>query len=360
MSIKIDTLVNPKVIYYDNNIDSSNIYTARANSIISKFPNAEIRRVNSHWNIKELNQDESNVESWVKNKRDYLILGIKKGISFRDNGRSTDFIAPSQSSGCAMACQFCYTARRKGYANPVTVFLNTDQVAKAIDAHQQNLGPKHSPNQCDPNLWTYEIGENSDVSVDAYLSTNIKYLVAYARSMTNAKLSFATKYVNYDMLDYDPQRKTRIRFSLMPQAISKYVDIKCSPIEERIAAINDFYKAGYEVHVNFSPVILYPQWKQDYLDLFDLLDSSISQEVKDQLKCEVIFLTHNQDLHDLNLQWNPKGEDFLWKPSIQENKLSQNGMTNIRYKYQLKSKYIESFKNLLNSKIPYCQIRYIF
>ncbi|VWX48406.1 hypothetical protein NOVOSPHI9U_160001 [Novosphingobium sp. 9U] len=44
----------------------------------------------------------------------------------RPNGRSADFIAPSSSNGCAMACAYCYVGRRKGYANPISVCVNID------------------------------------------------------------------------------------------------------------------------------------------------------------------------------------------------------------------------------------------
>ncbi len=358
--MKIENLLDPKVIFYDKNINSKEFWQKRAELIISKYPKATVKEVNSHWNIPELNQDPSKAESWAKNKKDYLVLGIKKGDQFRENGRSTDFIAMSQSSGCALVCSYCYINRRKGYANPITTFLNIDDIVNSIKNHQSALGPKTSPNQCDPDYWTYEIGENSDVSVDAYVSTNISTLISKAKTFEHAKLSFATKHVNYNMLSYDPQRKTRIRFSLMPEKVSKVVDVKTTNITERIQAINQFYEAGYEVHLNFSPVILYPDWKNDYRNLFKEIDATLSQKVKDQLKCEIIFLTHNEEMHELNLLWHPKSEDYLWKPSIQEQKQSLNGMTNIRYQYQLKSKYIKSFQDLMAQEIPYCQIRYCF
>ncbi len=68
------------------------------------------------------------VRDWVRTKRSVLVLGSKKSLSARPNGRSADFIAPSTSNGCAMACSYCYVPRRKGYANPVTVFCNIERI----------------------------------------------------------------------------------------------------------------------------------------------------------------------------------------------------------------------------------------
>ena len=148
----------------------------------------------------------------------------------------------------------------------------------------------------------------------------------------------------------------------MPTHVSKLVDVRTDNIEKRIAAINDFYDAGYEVHVNFSPVIVYggKQWRNDYRDLFRQLDAALRPDVRAQLKCEVIFLTHNQWQHQANLAINPKAEELLWVPELQESKVSQYGGWNIRYQHELKRKMIGIFEELVRDEIPWCGIRYIF
>jgi DNA repair photolyase len=134
--------------------------------------------------------------------------------------------------------------------------------------------------QADSELWVYELGTNSDLSVDAAISDNVRDLVTLFRTMPNAKATFATKFVNRDLLDYDPQGRTRIRFSLMPPETSKLVDVRTSRIEDRVLTINDFVDAGYEVNVNFGPVILKDGWRNDYAALFAMLDDALSEKAK--------------------------------------------------------------------------------
>ena len=67
------------------------------------------------------------------------------------------------------------------------------------------------------------------------------------------------------------------------------MDVRTSPMSERIAAINDFVAAGYEVHLNLSPVILYDGWLEDYRALLTEVDDTLSPTAKAQLKAEVIF-----------------------------------------------------------------------
>jgi len=349
-------LLAPKAIYLEAAVESF----ARGRQILDRFPKAERIIVDSHWKIPGLFGFEGNVSDWNKIKRDVLVLGVKKSLRAEPNSRSSDFIAPSHSNGCAMSCSYCYVPRQKGYANPISVFVNIEQISAYLNRHASKLGWKAEPTQIDPKFWVYDIGCNSDCSVDAMASDNVRDLVRLFRTLPNAKASFATKFVNRDLLSYDPQRKTRIRLSLMPQAMAKLVDVRTSAIAERIASINEFFAAGYEVHLNFSPVIYYEGWEADYRELFDHLAQVLSPEVKAQLGAEIIFLTHNEKLHQINLGWHPKGEELLWKPELQETKYSQMGGRNLRYKRGLKSELVDEFSALLTRHLPECQIRYAF
>ncbi|AGZ41390.1 spore photoproduct lyase family protein [Actinoplanes friuliensis] len=332
----------------------------RGKEILARFPEAQLVEVDSHQRIPELHGDEANVHRWVRIKREALVLGVKKTLTARPNGRSADFIAPSTANGCAMACAYCYVPRHKGYSNPVTVFANIDKITGYVHRHVARQGTKPAPNECDPEAWVYDIGENSDCSLDARISDNVRDLVELFRWLPTAKASFATKHVNRDLLDWDPQGRTRIRFSLMPARDAKILDIRTSPIAERIAAIDDFVAAGYEVHVNFSPVVVRDGWLADWAELLDQLDAGIGAAAKAQLAAEVIFLTHNRDLHEVNLGWHPKAEELIWRPELQQPKRSQNGSWNVRYRTGAKGGYVAALTELIAARTPYCRIRYAF
>ena len=116
----------------------------RGQEILARFPDAVQVEVASHWQIPELHGNAGNVERWVRVKTETLVLGVKKSLSARPNGRSADFIAPSTSNGCAMACAYCYVPRRKGYANPITVFTNIDKITRYLRGHVRRQGVKGS------------------------------------------------------------------------------------------------------------------------------------------------------------------------------------------------------------------------
>ena len=332
----------------------------RGQQVRARFPAAEVVEVDSHWRIPELHGNAGNVERWVRVKTEDLVLGVKKTLAVRPNGRSADFIAPSAANGCAMACAYCYVPRRKGYANPITVFTNIDGITAALARHVARQGPKAEPNQCDPDAWVYDLGENSDCSVDALVSDNVADLIGFFRDRPTAKASFATKHVNRDLLALDPRGRTRVRFSIMPPADARQLDLRTSPVPERIAAVDDFVAAGYEVHLNLSPVVLRGGWLHDWAELLRHVDDVLSPAAKAQAAAEVILLTHNEDLHEVNLGWHPRAEQVLWRPDLQERKRSENGAVNVRYDRANKARAVQAVRDLVAEHAPWLRIRYAF
>jgi spore photoproduct lyase len=332
----------------------------RGREVLARWPDAERVEVASHWRIPELAGDEANAARWVRIKTEALVLGVKSSLTARRNGRSSDFVAPSTANGCAMACAYCYVPRRKGYANPVTVFANIEQITGYLARHVARQGVKPAPDQVDPAAWVYDIGENSDCSLDARLSDNVRDLVGLFRGLPTAKASFATKHVNRDLLDWDPRGRTRVRFSLMPERDSRLLDVRTDRVADRIAAVDDFVAAGYEVHVNLSPVVVRDGWLADWADLLDALADGTGPAFKAQAAAEVIFLTHNEPLHEVNLRWHPRAEEVLWTPATQEPKRSQTGGRNVRYRSGFKGARVRELTDLVEARAPWLRVRYAF
>lgn len=348
-----------KRIYVQRSIYGDFLWRANAENIISRFPDAEVVEVESHWKILELT--EADAGDWMQMKRENLVLGIKSGLTHTKNGRSADFIAASNSNGCLSSCQYCYVARRKGSSNPLTIFVNIEEIAYSIRKHQKKLGAKIEPNQCDEKFWTYDIGCNADLAADSFVCDNPAFMVKEFATMDFAKGTFATKTVRDEYWTaIDPKGKTRIRYSLMPQPIARYVDIGTSPISERIKSTNVLVDAGYEVHFSFAPIIVYDGdlWKDAWTEMWREIDDTLTDKAKAQLKCEAFFLTHSKDLHETNMQWNARGEDFLWNPGLQVPK--KTAPDTLVYDYDFRRRELAEFLQMLDKYLPYCPVRYSF
>ena len=279
----------------------------------------------------------------------------RKSMTIRESGRSSDYITPSFGYGCLLDCTYCYMKRHleKG----LTISKNVNQILSEINNHSYFVADVKKPNQTHESYITYDIACNEDFALHRKYHDWEK-IFDFFKNHPNAMATFATKIIPIEFINYNPEGKVRIRFSLMPQSVSDYLEPNTPKIIDRIKSVNAFIEAGYDVHLNFSPVIVYKNWLEDYKYLFQMCNDYI--DYKDEVKCEVIFLTHNENKHKVNLENNKIGEALLWTPINQESKISSYGGKNIRYRHDLKSDYIKSFKKLHEEIIPWNKIRYIF
>ena len=281
----------------------------------------------------------------------------RKSMKIRPSGRSSDFITPSFGFGCLYKCSYCYM--RRHVPNSLTIANNPDDILIAIERHADTLPYPKIPNQTHKEYYTYDFSCNEDFVLHAKYH-DWRLIFNYFKYHEMAMGTAATKYVNKELLMYEADRKIRIRFSIMPQVISSVLEPNTSKIIDRIKAVNDFYEAGYDVHLNYSPIVMYDKHEEDYKALFKLVDDIVDNSIKEKVKAECIFMTHNKKMHEYNVENKVKGEELLWKPEIQESKVSQYGSRNIRYKWNKKNVYINDFIDSHQDTIPWQTVRYIF
>ena len=279
----------------------------------------------------------------------------RKTFKIPYSGRSSDYISPSFIYGCLLDCSYCYMKRHK--PKGISVATNIEDILTAINNHVIFFADVKKPNQTHEKYITYDIGCNQDWGLD-YKYIYWEGVFDFFKNHDKAFATFATKMIPKNMLKYNPEKKVRIRFSLTPQKVANIIEPNTAKLIDKIKAVDQFINAGYDVHLNYSPVVYHNKWLEFYKEVFELVDKHVKN--KDIVKSEVIFLTHNENKHNYNLEHGIKGEEFLWVPSIQEEKTSKMGGINVRYKYQLKYKMIEQFKQLHHSIIPWNTIRYIF
>jgi spore photoproduct lyase len=282
-----------------------------------------------------------------------------KTLITRSNTRSADAISPNFIFGCAGTCKYCYSKRNKNFRENVYLNKNTDEILSNVNDWTYNQQWPKVPNQVDPNYYFVDIGCSTDIPL-MWKQYDWPKVLEWFGQHERCAATFATKWVNYDLLPHS-YNKNRIRFSLMPQHIADIVEPKMSPISKRIEAINHFKAEGWEVHINFSPIIAYKGHLDDYKRLFEEVDKNISD--KNKVFAECIYLTHAHGLHNINLEAGlEEAEKLMWTPQWQENKQSQYKSSDqvVRYNYELKKELVRRFRELHDEVIPWNTIRYIF
>ena len=279
---------------------------------------------------------------------------IRQSLKIRPSGNSSDFISPSFGWGCLYNCSYCYMKRHK--PDGLSIAKNTNQILTEINNHSIFAIPT-KPNQTHQKYITYDIGSNEDFAFHAK-HHEWKRIFDFFKRNDKIMASFATKYVNKELLKYNPEGKIRIIFSMIPKNKRELHEPNTSTILERIQAIDKFKEAGYDVHLNFSPIIVYDGWLDDYEELFALINNNVRNE--EGIFAECIFLTHNANKHYSNLLNNlNKEEKDLWTPEMQEDNISKYGSENVRYHHTLKDQFVDAFIKEHDNVIPWNKIRYI-
>lgn len=273
-----------------------------------------------------------------------------KTLVTRDNDRSSDAIAPNFIYGCLGGCMksYCYVARYNH--DKVYINENTDQILSSIQSWVETKPWPKVPNQVDDTYYCVDIGCSTDVSLH-HKHYDWQLVMDFFNNNPKLKTTFATKYpTKFPIVKYNlTPGKHRIRVSLMPQKISSILEPNTDSIADRIAMI-PVLQTKMEVHINFSPIVYYPTWLEDYEELFQQLQGL-------EFKSECIFVTYNKMQAERN---NSEVNYYLWQPLIQEAKDSEYAADNIRYERHFKQKLINDFQILYSKYFPLESIRYIF
>jgi spore photoproduct lyase len=286
---------------------------------------------------------------------------VTKTIKCKENGRSADITSANFILGCGFKdenyfnCLYCYVNR---YGRDIVyVNDNIDEILNECDKWVNNQPIIKIPNQVDDKWYYADISCNTDINL-MWNYYNWEYVFDWFKNHPRLAATFASKYTNERLLHYEPNGKIRVRMSLMPQNISDLVEPKTSKILSRIKFAQKLYEKSFSSHFNLSPIIVQESWLKDYKELFKIINNEVSEDFKKQCGLECIFATYSEMTHKYNVE---KGinDSILWQPNIQEEKISEYGGKALRYKYQLKAKWIEEFKQLLKQELN-IPIRYIF
>ena len=269
-----------------------------------------------------------------------------KTLDTKENDNSSNCIAPNIIYGCQGNCKsYCYMARYNG--DRVFVNSNVDEIFESVVEWEKTYTKR--PDQQDPVYTMVDIACNSDlVLMQRHMPEPLlDYLKRYD-DHPRLNSTMATKYPSLLTLDVNNfNKKPRVRVSLMPQIYSDVLEPKMQPITSRIEDINRLKELGWEVHINYSPLIFYPGWDKEYKNLF-LQVKTIAGENK----CEVIALTN----HKLQMEKASTEAQELMKYSSEV----KNSSGVMRYPIKHKNRLIEEFKQIYSQFFDLSTIRYIF
>lgn len=270
-----------------------------------------------------------------------------KTLVTKDNNNSANCIAPNLVYGCFGGCvdTYCYMSRYNG--KRVYVNTNVDDIFESVIKWEE--GFTKVPDQQDPIYTMVDVACNTDlVLMQKHLPEPlIDYLKRYD-DHPQLNSTMATKYPKLLKLDVNHfNKKPRVRVSLMPQRFADVLEPKMQKVADRIPEINRLKDLGWEVHVNYSPLVFYKKWKEDYSELFKMVRDAAGVN-----KCEVIALTNHAS------QMARSSEAARELMSLSSEVKNSSGV--MRYPLKHKTRLLEEFKELYSQYFDLDTIRYIF
>lgn len=265
----------------------------------------------------------------------------------KDNNNSANCIAPNIIYGCFGGCvdTYCYMSRYNGHR--VFVNTNVDDIFQSVVEWEK--GFNKVPDQQDAVYTMVDIACNTDlVLMQKHMPESLHDYLKRYDNHPQLNSTMATKYPALLKLDVTHFNKPpRIRVSLMPQVYSNILEPKMQSISSRIEDINRLKELGWQVHINYSPVVFHRRWIQHYDDLFAEVKS-----VAGDNKCEVIVLTNHKNQM---AKASPEAQELMKYSSEIKN---SSGV--MRYPIRDKTKLLYQWKQLYNKYFELETIRYIF
>lgn len=270
-----------------------------------------------------------------------------KTLITKDNNNSANCIAPNLIYGCFGGCvsTYCYMSRY----NDTRVFVNqnVDDIFNSVVEWEKSY--VKVPDQQDPVYTMVDIACNTDLVLMQKHAPEplIDYLKRYD-DHPRLNSTMATKYPGLLTLDVRHFNKPpRVRVSIMPQVYSDILEPKMQAISSRILDISRLKTLGWEVHINYSPLIFTRGWSKEYDNLFAEVKS-----VAGENKCEVIALTN----HANQMKRSSLEAQELMKYSSE----IKNSSGVMRYPLIHKTPLLDKFKEIYGRYFSLETIRYIF
>lgn len=325
-------------IYYEKEV----LNYEQGRRILDMYNDIKKIEIKSHNNIEELRKYEN--KYFVKLKR-YLVLGIRKTHKYIKNYKVSNYLVPYTSSGCVAMCMYCYLVCHYNKCAYLRIFVNREEmldklIKKAINSEKEEV---------------YEIGSNSDLVLENMITHNLEWTIEKFAKINKGYITFPTKFSNIDsLLNLNHAGRVIIRMSVNPEYIIKNVEFLTSNLKARVEAINKLVKAKYKVGIIIAPVILVKNYKQLYKELIIYLKENLSDEAKENLFFEVIFMTYSYVHNMINNEAFPNAIKLYSK-----SKMKSRG----RYKYSYKDEILlpakEYIKSILQEYFPENEIKYI-
>jgi len=180
--------------------------------------------------------------------------------------------------GCPAHCQYCYLAGSLPGPPITRAYVNIDEILAGLPAYL-GLGTvtSASAERVDEGT-TYEASCYTDPLGIEHLTGSLARAIEYFGAWeADVALRFTTKFDAVGpLLGLAHRGRTRVRFSVNAEPITRRFEGGTAPLRERIAALRACAAAGYPVGLTLAPIMPIPEWREHYAALLGLVREALA------------------------------------------------------------------------------------
>lgn len=313
-------------------IENSVIDNPRAQSIIKKFPKAQVQ------NINKIEDVFARVKRpYLQKKEDLnLFLGVKKGNLVKEAPDAYGLAGEPHyyfihAYNCIYECNYCYL---QGYFDSpdLVLFLNHEEICKEIEeiANKNFEEGKTS--------W-FHAGEFSDSLALSHLTGELPIYHELFSRLPHSKLELRTKSANIkEIAKLPPKDNIIITFSLSPADKIKNNDFKTPSLRARLSAIKSLADLGHPIGIHFDPVVYDDDFSDKYNELIKEMLEVLPHSSFEYISVGVVRFT--KDVYNQVQKNYPKSE-------LLSSELVKSFDGKIRYNRPMRLWILSTIKDLL-------------
>ena len=252
-------------------VESQSIESDIAEQSFKRFPKAKIIEIEDYKKIFNKNGQDFQIQ-----KLSTKLILAKKQPPFiypatdiiQDSGFS-NFYYCTPILNCIYNCEYCFLQGMYSSAN-IVVFTNTEEVKDAVK--KQILERKYPD---EPLLLS--LSYNTDILALENILPLTKQWIDFANNTDDLFMEIRTKSgLTSSFNKLKPSEKILFAWTLSPNNVIQKYEHKTPLLERRIMSIQKIVDSGWPVRLSFDPILIYPNWKEDYKQMFERIKETIS------------------------------------------------------------------------------------
>jgi spore photoproduct lyase len=263
------------------------------------------------------------------------------------------------AEGCPAHCQYCYLAGSlsgppvtRAYANLDEIFAGLGDYVGQGTITSRSTARAHEGTTFEASCYTDPLGIEH---LTGSLAEAIRF---FGRWNADAQLRWTTKYDGVDaLLDLPHARRTRVRFSVNAEPITRKLEGGTAALPARLRAMGRMAGAGYPVGLTIAPIMPIEGWRDSYAALLDAAAAALEGAPGLDLTAELITHRFTPGSKEVLTDWYP-GSSLEMDPSVRAKKTTKFGSLKYVYPAETMRELRAWFEQAVAARLPAARVLY--